>query len=216
MRKWTVCVSSMALLAAGCGGRPEGYFPLEKGRQWKYNFSVESKGSPAANTEFKVFTMEKRTLQGRDVVPIRTEINGVTSLDFYVTDDSGVYKTAEQKPTDAEPIPVPISYILKFPIAKGVSWKMLRSLQPEQPPMMMDCEVAEQNEAVATEAGKFSNGLETDCNTKMHVQGASDFLVEIRFWYVNGLGLVRTEGQGKDNRGAPIFHFKLDLVSYKK
>jgi len=218
MRKWTLCAACSALFLIGCTSGPGAYYPLEKGREWKYETTAQFKGAAPIKFEVTSFVMEKRTLQGREVVPVRSEIQGSTSFLFYGSDESGVYLVARQEATDPEPVAQPISYLVKAPVAKGTTWKSSLALRPGETPVVVECVVVGDDAAVSTDAGNFKNALQISCKGNVQQFGAQDTLVETHIWFVRGVGNVKNETLMTMNRiGAPPeFTITTVLESFKR
>jgi hypothetical protein len=207
-------LAGVALLVAGCGGAPqEPLFPLEEGRQWRYQLTTTyDDGAADTLTE----TLELRARGGAEIGGAtawkRTSSTGVAY--WLRRDETGVYRVAMQGPLDAAPRPDPAPrYVLKQPYAPGTQWEAettayvlrrrnefppeLRHL-PRYRSLPMKYRIAQRDAQLETRAGRFANCLRVDGTGEIQLYVDESFAVRpvpftTREWYCPDVGLVKLE-----------------------
>ena len=145
-------------------------------------------------------TMEKRTLNDKQVVPRRTESTNAktgqqsSTLDYYVLDETGYYRYAEQKEDMVEPkILDSPNYFFKTPFALNASWEeqgntiLMRTKIPTTYVVIVD----KIDDIVTVPAGSFENCLRIKFSCEVTNSKNQRVNVEGYDWYAPGVGHVK-------------------------
>jgi hypothetical protein len=182
------------ILTAG-GALAQDLCPFKQGQSREYK--VARNRDP--ETHVKVTTLAERELDGRRVIPERTDAAGQSSYSFMVRDDTGVYELAHQERGALEPEVDPTPrYILRYPLEHRDTWEEVdkTSLLEVQAPLPVETKVERTGETVTVAAGTFRNCV----RTRTYGTGRYSFgqgrqprvWVEERDWYCPGLCLVKS------------------------
>jgi hypothetical protein len=141
--------------------------------------------------------MPKRELEGKQVIPQRTEINGQTIFSFVGTDAEGIFILAYQRPDSATPeIVTPIAYLLRHPYKQGTTWQrqssFLGSSGRDVP--ILQTTIEGTDETITVPAGTFSDCLKVVARGDQRggSMGQSTTKIEASSWYCPRVGLVKS------------------------
>ncbi|MGB8275751.1 MAG: hypothetical protein WCF16_10845 [Alphaproteobacteria bacterium] len=199
------------LLAAGplaCGGAADDYFPLNEG--WIYAYRVESDIQSVGKEVAKILILNRggEDLDGERVAARMTHDG---RLYYYVAGPNGVALVAEEAAGEKADVLPPGQFVLKFPLAKGTSWRattVTRLLRrqgfgprgvkniPIETPIELAYTIESTDDTVTVPAGIFHRCV------KVHAEGTRKFdlgepigtvilLVKADEWYARGVGLVK-------------------------
>lgn len=84
---------------------PEIYLPLDEGRTWTYQISMESFLGISGQGSKKIIktNLAQRALHDKQVIPQKYDISEKTGFLFIARDEKGIYEFAEQDPGSFEP-----------------------------------------------------------------------------------------------------------------
>jgi hypothetical protein len=184
----------------------ESYYPLEKGLSWTYNVSGKTSLGGGDSIKVNLVNFSSRKLKERMVVPQKMSSGSNTEFSFMVSDKSGVYEYATQKPSDIEPeIKASPHYILKFPLKVGTSWdtEHKTAFLRERVKLTTTATIESVSEEVLVPAGSYSNCIhvkKTGSTIKnMGVFGNVQIIVEVHYWYAPGIGFIKSISKEKSN-----------------
>ncbi|MGB8275752.1 MAG: hypothetical protein WCF16_10850 [Alphaproteobacteria bacterium] len=204
----------VVLLAAGCGRSDRDYYPLHPGATAIYDLAVETRNTGSARSEGVakekaiVATRAPVTIAKETVVP-RIFHNGRAYYDRVAA--GGILRAGEKKPDQDMMFAKEETYLLKFPLKPGTSWRapsetylltrvylgsfgaVTRHLEAM---LDMDYTVEAVDDTVTVKAGEFRHCV------RVHGQGETTFdwgepfgvipfKVEQTEWYAPGVGLVK-------------------------
>lgn len=193
------------------------YFPMEKGRTWKYRvnkvYNVIDKEEKytmlVTNLGWRKYGEPKKVAGSyRPFVALSkkyTYYNGLedTYYQFYGENKKGIYLIADQKKTDPQPIEKnpPLS-VLIYPIKVGTT------LQEDVISGYKISKIVSTNESIKVKAGTFNNCMKYEAES--HISGAIGRTIS---WIAPNIGLVKSIYIGEGKYGAKVI---TELISYKK
>jgi hypothetical protein len=169
------------------GGEPAArYYPLKPGLTWTYNVSSDK----SETRKIVVTNLPAKEINGISVTPRKWDKSGLVSYSLMATDNMGIYRYAEQKDEDAEPVPIkPKSYSLRDPVATGTTWEITSKMGEAE--LTVNLTIDSIIETVTVPAGTFK-----DCAKIKHKGGSqkedAGFSLEAYEWYAPEVGLVKS------------------------
>jgi len=200
-RKIEIASLSLLLLSIGCADRSEKLYPLAEGRAWTYQIAIESAWGSTNSATFTLTNMPKRKLNGKSVVPQKTDVENQTFFSFVGSDGTGIFILGSQGPKAAEPqILDPVAYLLKKPYEQGTKWQYQSSgvaaLETDTPPTL-EATIESTDETVTVPAGTFSHCIKVvgRGEKRSGYMNRSTVAVEETSWFCPKIGLVRSIGK---------------------
>lgn len=204
------CVCSLLLILGACSKAPNRYYPLAKGRTWKYQITIKGGFGQQADATISVTNLPARPVHGKIVTPQKTamQYHGQTQyeFDYMASDASGIYTFAVQHPGDVEPkVTSPVEYTLKRPIKVGSSWSASVD-SPNGHTEPGKATIEKLDDTVDVPAGTFRNCVE------VHIVGTAKRTPpeEQYLWFAPSVGLVKQVTKVSNNSAS------LQLVSFTK
>lgn len=192
-----MAITFVLLLTTGCANQGEELYPLAEERTWTYQLSTESAFGSTKNMALTITNMPERELDGKSVIPQRTEAEGQTFFSFVGSDAEGIFILGNQGPNAAEPeIVTPTAYLLRQPYEQGTTWQYqssgLGSPGGEVPTLQATIESTE--ETVTVPAGTFSDCLKVVAKGEQRggFMNQSTIAIEESSWFCPRVGLVRS------------------------
>lgn len=200
------CILLIFIMVTSNTYADESYYPLEKGLSWTYNVSIKTSLGSGGSIKLNLVNFDSQKINGRTVIPQKVSSGGNPEFSFAVSDESGAYEYATQKPSDIEPeIKALPDYYFKFPIKVGTSWDAEHktiTLQ-ERIKFAATKTIKSVSEDVLVQAGSYSNCIhviKTGSTIKdMGVIGKVQIMVEQHDWFAPGIGLIKTIVKEKSN-----------------
>lgn len=197
----------LLLSVAGCGERPQGYFPMQEGLAWAYRVTTERRGRVETD-EYAVRNLDSRSIGNRVELTRRTS----DGTDYFLVEDrSGIYRTGKRLVVETGPTPDQTPrYVLRYPLKPGTEWiasthaYVLRRLHPYEDSLRrgtrldLSYQIVSLDETVDVPAGRFDNCLLVKGRGNMTIYsdavlGFTEIPIETREWYAPNVGLVRLE-----------------------
>lgn len=203
----------LLLPLAACNAPPAGtsLFPLEAGRQWTYDVSIEREGGIVEHETQSFSTLGEERLVDLTAWRRRSD----SGVDYWLrADDSGIYRVASKSDLDADPVPdKERRYVLKTPHTVGTQWQapttayllqrrqeFPREIRHTHPVIPMSYAIEAVSETVSTRAGRFEGCLRVKGAALLMlfadpVAGWTNMPLTTTEWYCPGVGLVKLERQ---------------------
>ena len=198
-----LCIPFLVLVVLlGCSKGSETYFPLKEGMTWEYNSSFSSSFEKSKTTKFVTKNFAPRLLEGKEVTPQKTEVQGRNFFNFMVEDSKGIYQIAIHPPGAVEPIIFPSpGFLIKYPIQVGTTWEgNVSSSLLKDAVVPVKVTIEKVDDVVTVSAGTFKGCLKLKgvgtIEKDVTFPGFSrPDVAKIRYecydWYAPGVGLIR-------------------------
>ncbi len=202
-----LCLLVLFFLTSACTGPDTSYFPLSKGKHWRYHITVTSMGGTSFKRLF-LNSLPSRSIEG-ETTYIQQSLIGTQFL--YQQNDLGVFRTgfivpdgASLKKIDDEQLILPANIDVGSEWESIVSTQILTTGKPsENGSMQMRARIPVKNiiesndDVIKVKAGEFQNCLRLHINGFAFIRGNNNIgraLVEIdqTNWYAPGVGLVKS------------------------
>jgi hypothetical protein len=182
------------------------YFPMKAGMAWTFRFS----GSNGASGELTTANLTRRKLFGYNTVPQKNFGGDKSYTEFYADDGSGIRHVAIDEGNGLESRLGDHSYVIKWPIHPGTSW---RELDRTADNIIYDAttRIEAVAESISVPAGKFSGcirvhstGLASTMKGTaraphgrpgVYLVAADEVSVEDYYWLAPGVGPVKATHQ---------------------
>jgi hypothetical protein len=175
------------------GASPDSYFPLQDGLRWEYQYKVldiKSQNQIGTGKSIKK-NSPPMELNGTKVVPQvysfyePANVLKQEATSYVAKDAAGFYVLARKGGSDKEPRLLPGKYyVLKFPLAKGASWKQ------EAEGFTLQDTVESTDASVQVPAGAFNNCLKVK-KLYFNPKNPDTPVKETDFWFAPDVGNVK-------------------------
>jgi hypothetical protein len=220
-----------ALALAGCARGHQSsndFFPMKAGMAWTFRF----RGSNGTSGELTTANLAERKLFGYKTVPQKNFGGDKSYTEFYADDGSGIRHIAIDEGHGLESRLSDHSYVIKWPIRPGTSWREL-DRTADNTIYSANTRIEAVGDTVAVPAGKFSGCIRvhstgfasTMKGTARAPQGrpglylvAGDELsIEDYYWLAPGVGPVKATHQETHGVGPTTesMSYKLELEQLK-
>jgi hypothetical protein len=193
---------------------PDSYFPLKDGLGWEYRYKImdlTSKNQIGAGKALKK-NLAPLKLKGVQAVPQvfsfyePADVLKQETTSYIAQDAAGFYVVARKTANDKEPKLLPENYyVLKFPFAKGTSWKQ------EVEGFILQDTIESDNASVQVPAGTFNNCLMVK-KVYFHPQNPTTPVKETDFWFAPEVGNIKVVIKLPQEKKEIV----QELVSFKK
>jgi hypothetical protein len=193
---------------------PETYWPMKEGSIYRYRTTARNMpGHSDGIGELEV--LAPRELNGRRVVPRRSNNPKNPFIFFFTEDNDGISEVAVQFGDNGElrTLPRP-EYMLKTPIRLGTAWDdtiSVSELNGHGSAVVMRATIESLDEIVTVPAGTFKKCL------KVKLGGGTDEMsVQISRWFAPGVGLIKALDERQPlHRSAPFQQQITELQDFK-
>jgi hypothetical protein len=175
--------------------------PVGQTATYQYQINLASRERKQASGRVVIKTLEKRAFNDKQVVPYRSELSDYStgknssSLNYFVLDETGYYRYAEQTEEMVEPkVLSSPKYQFKAPFALNASW------EEEGNTLLMRTRVSgtfvvvveKIDDVVTVSAGSFENCLRLKSSCEVTNSKNQKVEVKVFNWFAPGVGWVKT------------------------
>lgn len=215
----------LALTLAACHWRKPGaadYFPLDEGMTWTLAF----RASDGASGKLITTNLAPRKLLGVTAVGQRNTGGAKEFTEYYSAQPDGVRYVARQTPDGIEPHMDDHSYVVKYPIKIGTSWREVDETL-DGTVFFAKTAIESIDDKVTVPAGTFTGCVRVrETGTASPVKGVAnvypaadeEIKVEDYYWMAPGVGVVKgthLETVGESTMARSI-RIDLELLSFKR
>ncbi len=190
------------------------YFPMKEGVRWEYQYKVmdlKSQNQIGSGKSIKK-NLAPMEMNGTKVVPQvysfyePANVLKQETTSYVAKDDTGFYVLARKGSSDKEPKISPTKYyVLKFPLAKGATWKQ------EVEGFILQDTVVSTDASVQVPAGSFKNCLQVK-KLYFNPKNPNTPVKETEFWFAPDVGNVKVVIKHPSENKEIV----QELVSFKK
>jgi hypothetical protein len=224
-RAATAALACVALAIPACHrGKPGAadYFPLDAGMAWTFRF----RASTGASGELVTTNLAPRKILGVMAVGQRNTGGTKSFTEYYAADQDGIRYVARETPDGLEPHMDDHSYVVKYPIQVGTSWREVdRTLDGTV--FFAKTMIESVSDKVTVPAGTFSGCVRVrETGTASPVKGVASFYrvarreiaVEDYYWMAPGVGVIKGTHRESVGEGvmARSIRIELELVRFKR
>lgn len=191
-RFFLACAAAPVVFA--CTRHDKSLYPLDPGVRRQYEMRLE-RGETTGSIPMVITSMPTRELNGKQVVPLKIEVNGTTTFSFIGYDDNGFYIAATQSAEDASPsIKATPEYFLRLPVTVGTAWDTATKTQLQSSPVQVTLHsvVEAVDETVTIPAGSFERCSRVVTSGAGIAHDQASVTVNGADWYCPGVGWVKS------------------------
>lgn len=191
----------LAITTAGCSPQPAvDYFPLTENQTWSYQITQSDRSVNVMHA-----SLAPQELFGRTVYPRAISMRDVKmQIDYFVSDESGVYLFATQDRGQEKPVAIPNpTFSYARPVKTGMSWEEIYEGMSfgDETPVPLTNIVDGTDFSVLVPAGNFADCLKYTGTGEINT-AKGKLAVSVTQWYAPGIGLVKyMMSETTDNNG---------------
>ena len=186
----------LAIATASCSQQPAvDYFPLAENNSWSYQVSQDDR-----RVEVLHRSLPKEELFGRTVYPRAISMYNALieqdvemEVDYFISDESGVYLFATRDPRQLEPVANPSpTFSYAYPVKAGTTWEEMYEGQAfgDETPVPLRNVIEGTDFTVMVPAGTFNDCLKYTGTGEINT-AKGKLAVTVTQWYAPDVGLVK-------------------------
>lgn len=220
------------LAVTACSPSGDRYFPLDKGRYWRYDMTYQT-----MDGNFKgIYALEMLAREEKDdgASYIARTIDG--ELIYYTVNEKGVMRTGSEKTVDRNTTYSGVErFVFRYPLEEGTEWESVtvsKALIKTGPPQKTEfhirarvpvsVRIESMHDTVRVPAGTFHNCMRVVLNGDSFINagnyiGRTIVNVKETDWYAPGVGLVKSERRETTTKKAlDKGSITLELAEYRR
>jgi hypothetical protein len=190
MIRITSLVLVLALSTAGCSQQPAvDYFPLAENNNWSYQITQSDQRVEVVHESLPAEELFGRTVYPRTISMRDTKME----VDYFVSDESGVYLFATQERGQPEPVANPSpTFSYARPVKAGAQWEEIYEglAFGDGTPVPLSNVIDGTEFTVLVPAGNFSDCLKYTGTGEINT-AKGKLAVTVTQWYAPDIGLVK-------------------------